>query len=72
MLIEIWVRAIIIWKWWPPCLFHALLKLTTITSIRAFEEGVVSVDVDKTIDMKDKKETGRLLLVRMRVGPPGT
>jgi len=49
-----------------------LLKLTTITSIRAFEEGVVSVDVDKTIDMKDKKETGRLLLVRMRVGPPGT
>ena len=53
-------------------LFHALLKLSTITSIRAYGEGGVSVDVDKTIDMKDKKETGRLLLVRRRVGPPGT
>ena len=40
--------------------------------LRRYEEGEVSVDVDKTIDMKDKKETGRLLLVRMRVGPPGT
>jgi hypothetical protein len=53
-------------------LIHALLEISTITSIRSNEEGVVSVDVDKTIDMKDKKETGRLPLVRMRVGPPGT
>src|SRR5215469_14902640 len=48
-------------------LIHALLEISTITSIRSYEEGVVSVDVDKTIDM----ETGRRLLVRRRVGPLG-